>query len=48
MRQTSSSLLCPFDDGDFLGRQAVEFIDELIDPPIRRLDLPLKRRLAVR
>ena len=37
-----------FDDLDLLIRQPVQLIHELVDLPIRRLYLPLQRRLLVR
>ena len=42
------SFRCLLDDADFLFRQAVEFVDELVDLLVGLLDLALDELLAMR
>ena len=41
------SLRCLLDDADFLARQAVELVDELVDLFVSRVDLALDGELIV-
>ena len=38
---------CLFDNSDFVFGQAVQFVDELIELPVLRRDLPVEDRLVL-
>jgi len=48
IRMTSSNLRCLLDNADFLVRQAVELVDELVDLLVGRVNLALDNALRVR